>query len=231
MENVINSRRQISESLIVAVFLTLSGGFMDAYSYLVRDHVFANAQTGNLLLLGINLSTGNFSVATHYLFPILAFALGIALSEIIRHSFKNKVHFHWRQMTLLIEIVILIGVAFIPKSENLIANSLISFACGEQVESFRKVNGTGIATTMCIGNLRSATQSFCDYSFTKSKKSLNEGFIYFLIVLIFVIGAVSAYYFIQWLDVKAIMISSIPLIISFILLFDYRKLPTNSSKI
>ncbi|MBF4808334.1 MAG: DUF1275 domain-containing protein, partial [Lancefieldella rimae] len=38
---------QMSDSVEVAALLALSGGVMDAYSYLVRDHVFANAQTGN----------------------------------------------------------------------------------------------------------------------------------------------------------------------------------------
>ena len=53
---------QISESLALGIFLTLAGGFQDAYSYNVRDHVFANAQTGNIVLLGQNLAdsgTGN----------------------------------------------------------------------------------------------------------------------------------------------------------------------------
>ena len=46
---------QISESLALGIFLTLAGGFQDAYSYNVRDHVFANAQTGNIVLLGQNI--------------------------------------------------------------------------------------------------------------------------------------------------------------------------------
>lgn len=37
-----------------------TGGMMDAYSYIMRGHVFANAQTGNMLLFGVNLSEGNF---------------------------------------------------------------------------------------------------------------------------------------------------------------------------
>ena len=40
---------QMSESVEVAIFLALSGGLMDAYSYLLRGEVFANAQTGNML--------------------------------------------------------------------------------------------------------------------------------------------------------------------------------------
>ena len=41
--------RQMSSSLSVGFLLALAGGFMDAYSYMARGKVFANAQTGNIL--------------------------------------------------------------------------------------------------------------------------------------------------------------------------------------
>ena len=47
-----NKKVQISESIELGILLALSGGFMDAYSYIGRGEVFANAQTGNMLLLG-----------------------------------------------------------------------------------------------------------------------------------------------------------------------------------
>ena len=50
------SENEISESLVLAILLTISGGFMDAYSYMCRGEVFANAQTGNILLLGVSLA-------------------------------------------------------------------------------------------------------------------------------------------------------------------------------
>ena len=54
---VLKHALQMSDSVEVAAFLAFSGGVMDAYSYLVRGGVFANAQTGNLLLFGINLTS------------------------------------------------------------------------------------------------------------------------------------------------------------------------------
>ena len=50
-----NKKVQISESIELGILLALSGGFMDAYSYIGRGGVFANAQTGNMLLLGVHL--------------------------------------------------------------------------------------------------------------------------------------------------------------------------------
>ena len=57
----------MSESIELGIVLALAGGFMDAYSYVCRDGVFANAQTGNMLLLGVHISQGEFALALHYL--------------------------------------------------------------------------------------------------------------------------------------------------------------------
>lgn len=177
--------KQISESLPIMILLTLSGGFMDAYSYLCRGEVFANAQTGNILLFGVNLSMGHWSKTLQYVCPVLAFAIGIAAAEFVRRKFTNRKHVHWRQIIVFCEAAILFGVMFIPQEFNLLANSLTSLACGAQVESFRKIQGSGMATTMCIGNLRMATQSICDYWFTKDKTAMEKGFLFFGIIAIF----------------------------------------------
>ena len=162
-----NKKVQISESIELGILLALSGGFMDAYSYIGRGEVFANAQTGNMLLLGVHLSEGNIPAAIRYLCPVLAFTFGIALADIVRNSGIGS-HLHWRQISVVAEAIILTIVSFLPQSHNLLANSLTSLACGIQVESFRKIHGNGIATTMCIGNLRSGTQ--------KKEKLLKKGF-------------------------------------------------------
>ena len=56
-------KKQMSESMPLAIFLTLAGGFQDAYSYNCRGKVFANAQTGNIVLLGQNLAQGQWKTA------------------------------------------------------------------------------------------------------------------------------------------------------------------------
>lgn len=104
--------RQMSESIELGIVLALAGGFMDAYSYMCRDGVFANAQTGNMLLLGINLSERNWGMALRYLFPVLAFAIGIALADVVRMHAKDKSLFHWRQLSVLCEALVLFVVCF-----------------------------------------------------------------------------------------------------------------------
>lgn len=216
---IINTNGQVSDSVPLAVVLSLSGGAMDAYTYLLRDNVFANAQTGNLLLFGVYLSEGNSLMAKKYLFPILAFACGITLSELIRHSFKTIVSLHWRQISVLTEGIILFAVGFFSLKHNSFANAFVSFACGIQVQSFRKVNGYSSATTMCIGNLRAATQNFCNYIFTGDKLSRKKSYIYFGIIGSFILGAILSNRFILLFHEKAIWFSSILMLICHISMF------------
>ena len=39
--------KQMSETFLLAMIITFSGGLQDAYTYFARNKVFANAQTGN----------------------------------------------------------------------------------------------------------------------------------------------------------------------------------------
>ena len=47
------------DSILVALLLTLTGGFLDAYTFMLRGGTFANAQTGNIVMTGVNLAKGN----------------------------------------------------------------------------------------------------------------------------------------------------------------------------
>lgn len=212
-------RGQISESRRLALVLAVSGGFMDAYTYILRGNVFANAQTGNILLLGVNLSEGNYQKALYYFFPIIAFACGIVLSELIHRFCSEEGFLHWRQYTIFVECTILFFVGFFPVKYNLAANTFVSFACGIQVESFRKVKGNASATTMCIGNLRSGTQALCDFIFTRERNYLFKGMIYYGIIFAFILGAVLGNIMIHFWAEKAIWCSCILLFTGFLLMF------------
>ena len=102
------SSRQYSDSLRVGILLALTGGFLDAYTYISRGNVFANAQTGNMVMLGINFMEGNFRGIINYIIPIIAFAIGVLLAEVIRTKLSKSEKFHWRQAVLAIEIILLI---------------------------------------------------------------------------------------------------------------------------
>ncbi len=213
-----NNRLQTSETFFLSGILAISGGFQDAYTYDVRDNVFSNAQTGNVVLMSQDLMRGDISSVPRYLIPVLAFALGIIITEQMEHYLKNMKALHWRQLILLIEIIILFAVGFIPSSANIFATVLVSFSCAMQVQAFRKVNGFAYASTMCIGNLRSGTESLSAYFRDRDKARLYKAFHYYGIILLFAIGAGLGGVFSFSLGVLAIWISCGLLIFAFILM-------------
>ena len=197
----------MSESFLIAGILSISGGLQDAYTYMYRGKVFANAQTGNIVLLAQNLVDRNWQAVLRYFSPLLFFALGVAMAECIRMKYQKAQKIHWRQLVLAIEILLLFAVGFIPNEIDLLANAMVSFACAMQVQAFRKVNGYAFASTMCIGNLRSGMESLCAYGKTKDKKILRKSGYYFGIIFLFAVGA------------KTIWISCTILLISFLCMF------------
>ena len=180
--------RQMSESVRMVVFLSLSGGLQDAYTYLARGGVFANAQTGNIVFMGQALFNGDWSRLLHYLAPVTAFALGVAAAELIRLTCREG-RLHWRQTVLLAEILLLFGVGFLPESWNTPANALVSFTCAMQVQAFRKVHGYPFASTMCIGNLRSGMESLVAGLRLHDRALLRKAGHYFAVIVLFALGA------------------------------------------
>lgn len=180
---------QMSEAFRTVMFLSASGGLQDAYTYIGRGKVFANAQTGNIVLMSQAAFNGDLSRVLHYLIPLLSFALGVAAAEVIHIRYREAKHLHWRQLVLVVEILLLFGVGFLPNTLDLAANALVSFACAMQVQAFRKVHGYPFASTMCIGNMRSGMESLVVYFHLHDRKILYKALHYFGVILLFAIGA------------------------------------------
>ena len=211
---------KMAESLSIAMLLALVGGYLDIYSYLARGKVFANTQTGNLVLLGYNMAQGNLEKMIYYLLPISFFAFGVWLAKIIEYKVGEGKHFDWLHVLLGIEIGMLFMVMFIPEGKlNVVANIMVSFICGLQVQGFGKVNGNAYSTVMFTGNLKNVAECFAHYSLTKEREALENGKVYLGVILMFVIGG--------WLGAlttgkyaeKAVGLINSVLVIVFVLLY------------
>ena len=212
--------KQTSDTFRIGILLSMVGGFTDAYTFIIRGNVFTNAQTGNIVLLGLKLVEAKWGEVIFYLFPISAFVLGILAAEFIRTKLKGKKRIHWRQIVILIEILVLFFLAFIPQGNyDVIVNVAISFICSLQVQSFRKVNGNLSATTMCTGNLRSGTEQLYRYIAQKDSEAKEKYMVYYGLILFFIIGAVAGALFTEILREKALFACCGILIIVFAVMF------------
>ena len=212
--------RQMSESFITAAFLSVSGGLQDAYTYIFRGKVFANAQTGNIVLLGQNLVDRNWRMCVHYAVPLLFFCAW----NCCRRVYKTEISEYASSFTgdrslYCVRFFLLLIVGFLPIKLNLLANAMVSFSCAMQVQAFRKVNGYAFASTMCIGNIRSGTDALCAYFRTKDRNTLFKSLCYWAIILLFGIGAAVGGHFIRIFDMRTIWFSCCLLFVSFLFMF------------
>ena len=189
MNKMVSSGGQMSDSMLTMVCLTLSGGLQDAYSYFVRGKVFANAQTGNVVLMSQHLFAGEWADSLRYLIPLTAFVCGVFAAEEIRGRFWNLEAVHWRQIVAVTEIILLFCVGLLPHSMDSAANAITSFACAMQVQAFRKVDGYAVASTMCIGNMRSGVEALSRYRRTGEREMLRKATEYIGVILVFALGA------------------------------------------
>ena len=217
-------QRPMSETLHIGALLTIVGGYFDAYTYIARGGVFANAQTGNIVLLAVNLAEGNFLKALSYFIPITAFMLGIFTAELI-HKTKKKLPINWRQLIIALEIITVVAVAFFPAypvgmySYNMFANVIISYVCSLQVQTFRKIHGITAATTMCTGNLRSGTDLLMRYQSERNRQDLKDGLKFYALNIFFIIGAFISVFLTKQFGSLSVIFCLVPLIAVFLLLF------------
>mgnify|MGYP002932233954 CR=1 FL=1 len=219
--------KQISESIELGIILALAGGFMDVYSYIGRDHVFANAQTGNIVLLSAHIMDGQWGMVLHYFIPLCAFAFGVLVAERMRERFRSMQRLHWRQLVVLGEMLLLLIVGFLPESCNLLANAIVSFSCAMQVQAFRKVHGYPFASTMCIGDLRSGVEAFCIWRKSHEPHAKDRMVRYFGIIFLFALGAGLGSKSAAQLGGRAIWLSCCFLLVSFTLMFIREELEEN----
>lgn len=191
----------IHETRRVGIWLAFVGGFLDVYTYLLRGGVFANAQTGNMVLMMLQISKGQWLDALYYIVPVLAFFTGVVVTGFV------KLHERWHEQVLMIECLLLFLIGFYPLSwPPMIVNITISFICAMQVSSFRTLRGAAYATTVCTGNLRSAAEQLTVFYIKHDIEAKRRGLNYFIIILSFCMGALIGALLIKWLTIYSVWI-------------------------
>lgn len=132
------------QSLPVAALLSMSGGFLDAFTWLSLGGVFANSQTGNVVLLGLYAGLGKWREAAHHIPPIVAFLAGASVAVGVRAPL----------LCLSLEIALLATVALLsPELPRPLAIMGISFGAALQTASFRKVERWKYLSVTVTGNM------------------------------------------------------------------------------
>ena len=98
-ENYLECERNRVYYTLIAI-----AGFFGAYTFLLRGKVFCNAQTGNLVLLGLAIGQAEWETAAYYLFPISAYMAGAFISELLPNPVKYHLKIRWDTLLIAVEM-------------------------------------------------------------------------------------------------------------------------------
>lgn len=155
MDQVETDQYLLCEQNRVYYILILVSGFWGAFTYLLRGHVFCNAQSGNVVLLGLAIGAGQMDQAVRYLIPMSAYVAGAFLSEILPNPVKHRLMIRWDTLLIGVEIIVVILLGFIPDSYPVqISQIAINFIASMQYNTFRQAQGTPMATTFATNHIR-----------------------------------------------------------------------------
>jgi uncharacterized membrane protein YoaK (UPF0700 family) len=202
-------------TLANSALLATAGGYLDGFTWIGHGHVFANAMTGNVVLLAIYSVSGSWSTGFRHLPPILMFLLGVSAAraihlEPVQRRLKNPY-----LAVLAFEIGILTILSLLPAAtRDFWITMSIAFAASMQVETFREVNGRHYNSTFTTGNLRTLSEGAFDWFFAGHKpESIHIVRDFALICAAFFVGAMAGGYMTGhfgnralWFDIALLLI-------------------------
>ena len=166
--------------------LAVAGGYLDAFTWLVHG-VMANAQTANVVLLGVYAAARKWTEAFHYVPPIAAFTGGLFLAQYLRRCAAQKAG----QISIVVEVTVLAIVLFLHAGLPDVAGTLgISFVAALQTASFPKVEGWAYSSVMTTGNLRQSADALFKALADKSDRTaLRKAYAFASLCTAFGLGA------------------------------------------
>jgi uncharacterized membrane protein YoaK (UPF0700 family) len=204
----------------VGALLVTSNGFVDAYTYLAHGGVFANAQTGNVILFGVGLARPHEVNALTHLWPVIAFVIGVVVARLFRsEAAAHRLRYPMRYV-LGLQIVVLVAVGLLPASapEPSITTS-IGFVAALQFSLFRTVRSATVVPIAMTGNLMRTTDSVLTALRGRRREDVALAVLYVSLVLGFAAGAVAGALITELVGTRAVWIPAGMILIALVLFF------------
>jgi uncharacterized membrane protein YoaK (UPF0700 family) len=178
-------------TLPVAALLITAAGMLDAFTYVGYDGVFANAMTGNIVLLVVRLAKGEIPGSLPFAAPIIAYLCGVAVAHAFKENPLRRLIPSPARLSLGLEIVFLIVVAFLPKSvPNMLVVTGIAFVAALQATAFTRLDEFAYTSVTTSSNLRRfAGATMAWLAFGKGRESRREALFFLCLCVCFIGGA------------------------------------------
>jgi uncharacterized membrane protein YoaK (UPF0700 family) len=156
--------------LSAASLATIAGGALDAWVYLAHGHVFANAQSGNIVLMGLALAQGDMQGVAARLPSLLAFIIGLLLSRAAGEALKRR-GYNSRTIRLVLECLLLLALAGVAdRWSNQAVSACVGFIAAIHITSLSHIGRWSFNTGMTTGNLRAAATAATRAAFGASEE-------------------------------------------------------------
>lgn len=184
-------QRNTAGTVRLGVLLALVGGFLDAFTFIGHGGVFSNAQTGNVVLVGIYAARGDWARVLRQLLPLLAFVLGVFTAETMTHPTVKAWVRRPLRAALIAEIIVLVAVSFLPDDIGGFAVVLlVSFVAAVQNSTFDTLRKWPFNTVTLTGNLRTTTRSLYRALVLRRHGEGDKARSFAIVCLAFLLGAV-----------------------------------------
>jgi len=142
-------------TLPVAALLITAAGMLDAFTYVGYGGVFANAMTGNIVLLVVRLAKGEIPGSLPFAAPIIAYLCGVAVAHALKEKPLRRLIPSPARLSLGLEIAFLIVVAFLPKGvPDMLVVTGIAFVAALQATAFTRLGEFAYTSVTTSANLR-----------------------------------------------------------------------------
>ncbi|MDX2593805.1 MULTISPECIES: YoaK family protein [Streptomyces] len=174
----------------VGALLAMVGGYLDAYTF-VRHRVFANLQSGNVLLFCVEATARHWHRAVLLLIPVAAFGVGVLLVEILGLPRLLRLVRRPLRMVLTLQILLLAGVAAVPDdAPSQVTTVTVSFVAALQFSTFTSLRDAPYTTLAESGNLQKAIAAAHRWLSAREPADARRAGQYALVIAAFVVGAV-----------------------------------------
>lgn len=192
--------------------LMAAAGIFGAYTYLLRGGVFCNAQTGNVVLMGMALGAGDWRGALYYLIPICAYLLGAFVSELLPNPVKHRLPIRWDTLFIAVEMLFVAALGLLPDDAPVqISQVTVNFIASMQYNTFRQAEGIPMATTFCTNQLRQVGVGFAKALRKHDREGLSRALFFLGMLGCFFAGGVLSTLACHLVSAKAIWLNLLPL--------------------
>jgi uncharacterized membrane protein YoaK (UPF0700 family) len=175
-------------ALAASAMVTIAGGATDAWVYFAHGHVFANAQSGNVVLMGIAFANGDVASAATHLPSLLAFGTGALTSRLFGQLLKRR-RFNSRDVRLAVACAMLVALGlFADRMSDRTVTACVGFIAGVQITSLSHIGSWSFNTGMTTGNLLAGIGALAK-ALTGSAEDWPHAAAMFLLCFAFGIGA------------------------------------------